>query len=409
MAKQQLGSLYKKTAKGKKSKKWYGAYVDSRTGERVVRALYPDKVASRKALNDLVEESNRSAAGVIDRFAKWRKTLLADHIRDYLDDCEHEGQVARHIHTKTTDLNRMIKQINAVWLSDLEPNAVKRHLHTLKKQDLSNRKVNIVRANVVALVNWCVANGRCPDNPLSMITKLNEDLDKRRERRAYTDEEIVLLLNTAEKRSEDNFRRCNRGVNKGKLTNKVTDAALAKARAQGQYKRQVYSFAVQTGLRRNEIIQLRWSDIDLTAMSIKVRIEVGKADREDEVPIMPDLLPELVNYKPDGVKPTDLVFPHGITNSTAFNLDLDHAGIVRKNEQNQYVDFHALRHTTATNLVRAGMLPMDLKDFMRHSRIETTMKFYVHTNMKDMHAAISRLVPIGQAKTSLKFTGAAGA
>jgi len=392
----QLGSMYKKNRKvdGKvvKSRKWYGTYYCSLKGARVTRSLYTDKAASRKKLDDLVRESEQKAEGIIDRHQAQRNIALSIHINDYLAQCEHESQATKHINVKRADLKRLSQKTNANRLSDLDPITVQKHLQWLKKSEgLSARKINAVRAHANAFMNWCVKTFRSSDNPLKGLPILNEKLDKRHERRAYTDAELVLLLDAAEKRTHEDILRCNRGKNKGKLTNRVTDEAVAAAKATGRYKRQIYSFAVQTGLRRNEIKNITWSDIDLVAKSIRVRIEVGKAKREDFIPIVSSLMPELINFKPKGTQPNDLVFIDGLPDSKAFNFDLERAGIEKLNSENQVVDFHALRHTTATNLVRAGIQPMQLQEFMRHSDLKTTMTFYVHTKMEDMHAAIDKL------------------
>ena len=53
--------------------------------------------------------------------------------------------------------------------------------------------------------------------------------------------------------------------------------------------------------------------------------------------------------------------------------------------------FHALRHTYATVLVRSGIVPLSVvQKLLGHEKIETTM-IYVHTNMEDMTDAVKVL------------------
>jgi len=54
-------------------------------------------------------------------------------------------------------------------------------------------------------------------------------------------------------------------------------------------------------------------------------------------------------------------------------------------------DFHALRHTFVTNLVRAGVLPKDAKELARHSSITLTMDRYAHVSLHDTAAAVAKL------------------
>jgi integrase-like protein len=54
-------------------------------------------------------------------------------------------------------------------------------------------------------------------------------------------------------------------------------------------------------------------------------------------------------------------------------------------------DFHALRHTFITELVRAGVAPKDAKELARHSTITLTMDRYAHVGIRDTAAAVARL------------------
>jgi len=56
--------------------------------------------------------------------------------------------------------------------------------------------------------------------------------------------------------------------------------------------------------------------------------------------------------------------------------DLAAAGIAEKDERGRRADFHALRHTVATNLNRAGVPPAVAMAVMRHSELRLTMKTY---------------------------------
>jgi integrase/recombinase XerD len=54
-------------------------------------------------------------------------------------------------------------------------------------------------------------------------------------------------------------------------------------------------------------------------------------------------------------------------------------------------DFHALRHTFITNLVKAGVQPKDAKELARHSTSTLTMDRYAHVGVRDTAAALSKL------------------
>lgn len=59
---------------------------------------------------------------------------------------------------------------------------------------LSARTRNYYRAAVVAFCNWCVETGRLSHNPLNRVAKANEEVDRRRQRRALSELELERLL-----------------------------------------------------------------------------------------------------------------------------------------------------------------------------------------------------------------------
>ncbi len=73
--------------------------------------------------------------------------------------------------------------------------------------------------------------------------------------------------------------------------------------------------------------------------------------------------------------------------------DLEAAGIPYE-VGDKFADFHALRHTFITNLVRAGVPPKIVQILARHSSIELTMNTYTLLGLTEVFEAINRLSPI---------------
>ncbi|MHC4664849.1 MAG: tyrosine-type recombinase/integrase [Planctomycetota bacterium] len=55
------------------------------------------------------------------------------------------------------------------------------------------------------------------------------------------------------------------------------------------------------------------------------------------------------------------------------------------------MDFHALRHTYITNLVRGGIHPKLAMDLARHSDVNLTLGYYTHTFLSDRADALTNL------------------
>ena|GEM_PF-1306720 len=372
MPRKQVGSLYKKTPD---ARRWTAAYTNPFDGKRKVVVLFTDKQASRRQLDQLIAEAERQATGLGDPFAEQRRRPLQEHIGEYIEHCQRIGESPVHVKNKKSQLERLVAGIGATRLSDLEPNRVEKHLHELalsgrrvyrhgdRDAGLSARSVNQHRATVVAFVQWCVRNRRTSDNPLKILGKLDERKDRRRVRRAFTEDELSRLLDVAGPR------------------------------------RPIYLLALLTGLRRGELGKITWADVDLHGQVIRVRVGVGKAAREDHVPLHPQAVEALAQIKARARSATDRVIPT-LPRDKTFRRDLERAGIQRFDDQGRVVDFHALRTTTGTMLARMGIAPQIVTRIMRHSNMAMTLKHYTDLRLHDEAKAVEGLPWIGQPKAA---------
>ena len=71
--------------------------------------------------------------------------------------------------------------------------------------------------------------------------------------------------------------------------------------------------------------------------------------------------------------------------------DLQAAGIDFRDAGGRYADFHSLRHTFITNLVRSGAHPAVAQALARHSTITLTMNRYTHIMREQETAALAKL------------------
>ena len=78
-------------------------------------------------------------------------------------------------------------------------------------------------------------------------------------------------------------------------------------------------------------------------------------------------------------------------------VDLDRAGIQYKTDDG-YFDFHATRHGAIT-VGSEHMSIFNLKEFARHSKIETTMR-YTHARKAELREAVNRLPDVSHGARS---------
>ncbi|MCW2997415.1 MAG: site-specific integrase [Conexibacter sp.] len=148
--------------------------------------------------------------------------------------------------------------------------------------------------------------------------------------------------------------------------------------------------AGMTGLRRSELIGLRWRDVDWTAQRIRVRraivrgegVGTGKSDLSTKrsVPMADQLVRELDAWSKRSIftHQDDLVFAH-----PTIGVPLDGVKVTRRFQQGcrdagvRVIRFHDLRHTFATRLAASGQPMRSIQEFLGHSDSKTT-QVYAH-------------------------------
>lgn len=160
--------------------------------------------------------------------------------------------------------------------------------------------------------------------------------------------------------------------------------ALVRAAASAQ-DAALYLTAAFTGLRRGELIGLRWRDVDFPGCLIRVRraysygaLTVPKSGRARAVPMAPEVARALARLSQRGqaTGEEDLVFVGdlggfmcGSALRRRYIEALDRAGLKR-------LRFHDLRHTFGTRMIGVADI-VRVKEWMGHADVETTMR-YLH-------------------------------
>ncbi len=169
--------------------------------------------------------------------------------------------------------------------------------------------------------------------------------------------------------------------------------------------RAVLELMYSTGLRRAEVVALDLADVDLTDLVVNVRS--GKGDKQRLVPIGATAAEALINYltkaRPLFLKnasATALFLVGTRCGQTGRRLGAGSiANVVRaaarRSELGKHVTPHALRHTFATHLLRAGADVRHVQELLGHNRIDTT-ETYTHLDLSDLAQAHARAHPRGK-------------
>lgn len=167
--------------------------------------------------------------------------------------------------------------------------------------------------------------------------------------------------------------------------------------------RDICSFAFLTGCRLNEILTLRWENINFADRSVVIGDEsfLTKSRKQRVIP----MCEEVYNI----LRRREAHLMAGNENQKIFMLNLKDSPVFWNRWRTMYsrdyvsksfkngcrkagidgrVHFHSLRHSFASNLVQRGVGLYAVKELLGHSSITTT-EIYSHLNMSTLRDAVS--------------------
>lgn len=290
----------------------------------------------------------RSNATVADACAEWLRYSEVDRA------CSPGTMRGRRSSVRV----HFVPAFGSMAVEDVTTRDVERWRASLPER-LSARSKNKLLTELHGVFKRAVKVWELPGNPVAAVEPLRErpsvDLE------VYSPEEVLALVRAA---------ACEQ------------DAAI-------------YLTAAFTGLRRGELIGLRWRDVDFAGSVIRVRraysygaLTVPKSGRARAVPMAPEVAAALARLGDRGfaLGEDDLVFVGdlgGYVDGSAlrrrYDTAIERAGIKR-------LRFHDLRHTFGTRMIAVADI-VRVKEWMGHADIDTTMR-YLHFAPRPEDAAL---------------------
>lgn len=142
----------------------------------------------------------------------------------------------------------------------------------------------------------------------------------------------------------------------------------------GLRERVAMEIAYAAGLRLNEVLHLKLTDIDSQKMLIRVEQGKGKVDRN--VMLAASLLESLRAYWKEN-KPRGWLFPGHPPKRPLNATVIQRAFIVAKQAAriSKPVSFHSLRHSFATQLLESGVNVRTIQALLGHRSLGTTQRY----------------------------------
>lgn len=160
--------------------------------------------------------------------------------------------------------------------------------------------------------------------------------------------------------------------------------------------RAIFATLVLTGLRKNELRNLTWGDVDLDGAILRVTTKGDFAPKdyeEREIPLPADLV-KILRKLPQN---STWVFPSARGNRLGQNEILRRLKAVAKRAPVKHATLHKFRHTYATRLLEDGCDIVTVQQLLGHSDLDTTRK-YLSPDSELARKAVNRLAILPKSK-----------
>ena len=153
----------------------------------------------------------------------------------------------------------------------------------------------------------------------------------------------------------------------------------------------VIIFGTLTGMRRGEILNLKWSDIDLQRRIIQVQSSLTFQTKQGKRRVVPmnDIIFHMLTSRMNN-SVSEFVFSYR-------NKQIDEDILTHRFKEyvlnaglNPRLHFHSLRHTFASWLVQDGVSLYEVQKLLGHSNIAVT-QVYSHLQPEGLHSTVNRI------------------
>jgi integrase len=325
-----------------------------------------DREAEESAARGVNATFSEAAAAWLEEreaVAGWKPTTTRN-MRRYL---RHPGDEPDTRGTKPKA--RLMTAFGATDVADITVDDVRKFLRRLDREpDLSPRSVNAYRAILSQVLAHAVERGWCQRNVVADVPKRRED--DAAELLVYTKDQVEAIACAA------------------------TDPTMAA----------LIRVAAGTGLRRGELLELRWRDVGFSRRSLRVErsyaagfthdpdraVSTPKGRRGRTVPLADHVAEALLTLRARGhfTGPNDLVFcsqtgDHLDPWTTRSRYAAARDAAMANDDNMPRLTFHGLRHSFCSHLAAGGIDVVTIQTWAGHRDLKTTQRYMHHAERPD--------------------------
>jgi len=310
-----------------KGKVSYWVDVRDSEGKRWRKKIGPSKRVAEDAQRDLLVKRSKGEWGLGEE----KKVPFPDLCRDYLSDYV-KVNLSPSNQTRSDDIihQHLIPFFGSPYVGKIKKQDIERYI-SARLEKVSPSTVNREFARLRHLLNWARDRKIIKENPCKGIKELKEPPGIVR---YLTEEEMPKLPQLFD--------------------------------AMPQWLRPIVTVAFFTGLRRSEVLNLKWSNVNFKERVIRVTdTKTGEARAVYITPPVEDALRTIARRLD-----TDLIFPdiHPTSVTKAFLRSCRGVGIT-------HFRFHDLRHNFASYLAMKGHSLRTIQQLLGHKDIRMSLRY----------------------------------
>lgn len=277
------------------------------------------------------------------------------------------GQEIRRIEYCFANLMNMPLDAVHPWLVE------KWRMKNPNKRTTINRDICSLKTAFSRAVEW----GFLDRNPLIRIKPLRvDDIPKPRFLSDEEEHRLLAAIDTREKRSRSRTE---------------AGASMIKSVRFSDHMKPLILIAMNTGLRRGELLSLTWDDLDLDRRIVTVGGNIAKSGKTRHVPlnsICANVLNQWADQRSSPQHGGDLAFPSPYGGKLV-NIRRAWVSILAEAKITNF-RWHDLRHHFASKLVQRGVDLNTVRDLLGHADLKMTLR-YAHLSPDNKADAVALL------------------
>lgn len=346
-----------------KAKTWSIKYRNAK-GKRVQENGFKTRTEAAIRERDAIREVREELAGIRTPKIKQNEKPLDEHLSDCLQSLEAKGVSPDQVQLVKGRLTRAFDKCGMHLLSDLNANDFQTYLAAIQKKGMSQQTCKHIVRHAKQFVRFLIDDDRIAVDPFKKLRppKVSE---RRHQRRALTSDECTRLL-------------------------KAVQSCRAMYGLSGADQEALFLTALHTGYRASELSRLVVANLNLEGEHPHVSLAGKNTKNRDEarIPLHDPQVVTFLKIWSDGKARDAKLWPGKWApsrgGSKLMRQALKAAGIDYEVDGRK-ADFHALRYTFITNLIKAGWHPAYVQRLARHSDINLTFRVYTDLGLEDLY------------------------